>query len=228
MLTYASFLAAARACCCSSSSSTAEMPAQQGRSYTDSAESCRKHAQGWQLKHAAAAAASTPASSSNLPQAAPAQAPPPPPPGAGARGGGGGELPVFAQLLEAAGEVAAEQTRMLRMCADRSRQEARKEADTQAACVRDEEAFAEAEVRHGRCCIRARSSLPYAVCRMLTYAALTYADRCGRCCSSAPSSMPFAPLPTRRQRCNMRCASCNTRRASCGGSQATAARQLHA
>jgi hypothetical protein len=83
---------------------------------------------------------------------------------------------VFARLLEAAGEVAAEQTRMLRMCAERSRQEARMEADVQAACVRDEEAFAEAEVR-GRdaLLIRARSSvcrMPYAVCRM------PYADVC--------------------------------------------------
>jgi hypothetical protein len=50
------------------------------------------------------------------------------------------------------------------------------EADVQAACVRDEEAFAEAEVR-GRdaLLIRARSSvcrMPYAVCRM------PYADVC--------------------------------------------------
>ena len=74
---------------------------------------------------------------------------------------------MFERLLEAAGEVAAEQARMLRMCAERGRQEARKEADVQAACVRgDEEAFAEAEVRH-RCCSSARAPpcrMPYAVC----------------------------------------------------------------
>jgi septal ring factor EnvC (AmiA/AmiB activator) len=89
---------------------------------------------------------------------------------------------VFARLLEAAGEVAAEQTRMLRMCAEhtseqtrmlrmcaeRGRQEARTEADVQATCVRDEEAFAEAEVcgrdaAHPRALLR----MPYAVCRLL-------------------------------------------------------------